>query len=256
MMDKEVSFEDVWLDNEPRDKTLKRWGTIVASFFLHFTVVFFVLYGSMLNSNTKFPELKVVDVYVSIVPKPPSTMRGAKKKTQKKTKLVKKDKIIEKKTEIVRSALIVPVEIPGEIVDEDEEFLVSDIEFGSGGGVEGGIEGGYEGGVLGGSILGDVVEEVIDPVRVNGGDIKLIKKVVPEYPPQALKMRVRGNVIIELTTGAFGRVKTCRVIHGHPLLDKVALDAVKQWRYKPYLVRGKPTPIIATIIVEFDKANY
>lgn len=247
-------FEDVWLSVESRDKTLKRWGTIFLSFGIHILIMFFALYGPLISTETNLPELKIVDVYLSIVPKPPASMRGAKKKTQKKTKVIKEEKQIKKKELVSPSALIVPIEIPGEIIDEDEEYLVSDIDFGDGGGVEGGTEGGSEGGIVGGSDLGETVEEEIEPVRVSGLP-ELIKKVIPIYPPEAIRRRVRDRIIIEIITGKFGNVKKCKVIHGHPLLNKAALDAVRQWRYKPYLVKGKPTPIIATILVEFTSAN-
>lgn len=198
MIEKSI-FEDVWLSNEPRNTSLKRLGIIFFSFVLHSIIIFFILFGPLIKSETEFPELKIIDVYLSVIPKPPSTMRGAKNKTQKKTRLVEKDKKKIEKKEIPVSALIVPIEIPGEIIDDDDEaFITSDVDFGIGGGTEGGTEGGYEGGIVGGSLLGDVVEEEIDPVRVNIGDIELIKNVKPIYPPEALKKRIKGDVIIDL----------------------------------------------------------
>jgi len=251
---KDLFFYDTRLDRETKAKKLKRWGIILLSFFFHFLVAFLVLYGPLINSENNFPKLRVVDVYLSAMPPvPPASMRGALKKTQKKTKLVKKK--IKKKLEInKKSVLIVPVEIPGEIVDEDDDLLVSDVAFGAGGGVEGGIEGGVEGGVIGGSILGETVEEEVEPVRITGKPI-LLKYVKPIYPPEAIKLRVKGNLVMELVTNKFGKVVKCRVIVGHPLLNQAAIDAVKQWVYKPYLVNGKPTPIIATVLVDFTNAN-
>ncbi len=246
-------FDDVWLSNEDRKKTIRRWGIISVSFLMHSIIFFFVLYGSLFFTNGELPNLKVVDIYVSIVPKIPPSLRAAAIKTQKKTKVVDKDKKI-KEIEESFNKLITPVEIPEEIIDEDEDLLVSDLDFGSGGGIEGGIEGGTDGGVIGGSLFGDFVEEKIEPVRL-GTPPKLKKSVKPIYPPEALKRRVTGNLLLELTTDKFGKVIKCRVISGHPLLDKAGVDAVMQWVYEPHLVKGRPTPIIATILVEFSKTN-
>jgi len=246
-------FDDVWLSNEDRKKTTRRWKIISVSFLMHSVIFFFVLYGHLLFIDEKLPPLKIVDIYVSIVPKIPPSLRAAAIKTQKKTKIIDKDKKI-KKIEESSNKLITPVEIPGEITDEDEDLLVSDLDFGSGGGIEGGIEGGTDGGVIGGSPFGEFVEAEVEPVRLSTPP-KLKKYVKPIYPPEALKRRITGNLLLELTTDKFGKVIKCRVISGHPLLNKAGVDAVMQWVYEPHLDKGKPTPIIATILVEFSKTN-
>ncbi len=248
-------FEDVWLDSDSKEEAFKRWGIFSLSFIIHSSIIIFVLFGHLINTET-LPDLKVIDVYLAHkVPVPPVSMRAAKRKTQKKTKLVKKDENITKKETISESALIVPIEIPGEITDEDDEYLVSDIDFGSGGGIEGGTEGGEEGGVIGGSILGEFVENEIKPVRITGKLPKLIKYVKPEYPEEALKFRRTGSVIIEATVNPFGKVIKWRVllVIGHPIFKQSAIDAIKQWEYEPYLIAGAPTPFIITATVTFDR---
>ncbi len=250
-------FDDVWLGVESRDRTFKRWATILVSFIFHFAVFIYVIFGPMLSAGSEMPELKVVDVYLSHAPpKPPASMRGARKRTQKKTKLVKKDKKIEKKLPESVNTLIVPVEVPGEIVDEEEEFFESNLDFGPGGGVEGGGEFGFDDGVIGGSILGEIGETEVDPVRLTGKFPKRIKYVKPDYPPEALASRKTGSVVVETTFDAYGKAKKWRVIvvTGHELFEPAAIDAIKQWRYEPYIVNGVPTPFIITVTVSFDKA--
>jgi TonB family protein len=80
---------------------------------------------------------------------------------------------------------------------------------------------------------------------------KLIKRVNPKYPPQALKAGVSGKVVIEATTGKEGDVTDAVVIDGHQLLNPAALDAVRQWKYEPYLIKGMKKPVKFTVVMNF-----
>jgi TonB family protein len=81
---------------------------------------------------------------------------------------------------------------------------------------------------------------------------KLVKKVNPQYPPEALKAGVSGKVVIEATTGKEGDVTDAVVIDGHPLLNPAALDAVRQWKYEPYLIKGVKKPVKFTVVMNFS----
>ena len=67
---------------------------------------------------------------------------------------------------------------------------------------------------------------------------RLIRKVDPKYPEEALKVKVEGKVMIEATTSVDGDVVKAKVLQGHPLLRQAALEAIKQWKYEPYIVDG------------------
>ena len=82
----------------------------------------------------------------------------------------------------------------------------------------------------------------------------LIKRVQPKYPPAALVAHVQGAVQIEATINKEGNVTNPRVLKGNPLFARAALDAVRQWRYKPYSLDGVPVEIQTEITVNF-KAN-
>ena len=87
-----------------------------------------------------------------------------------------------------------------------------------------------------------------------GGAIKTPTKVHdvrPVYPPIALAAGVSGVVIIEAQIGADGSIEEARIQRSIPLLDGAALDAVKQWKFMPTLLNGKPVPIIMTMTVNF-----
>lgn len=81
---------------------------------------------------------------------------------------------------------------------------------------------------------------------------KLIKKVNPKYPPEALKAGVSGKVVIEATTNKEGDITDAVVIDGHPLLNPAALDAVRQWKYEPYLIKGVKKPVKFTVVMNFS----
>ena len=80
---------------------------------------------------------------------------------------------------------------------------------------------------------------------------KKIHDVAPEYPVLALSARVEGVVIIEAVIATDGTVRDARVLRSQPLLDRAAVDAVRQWRYEPTRLNGQPVPVIVTVTVQF-----
>jgi protein TonB len=79
----------------------------------------------------------------------------------------------------------------------------------------------------------------------------LLNKVLPTYPPLALAMRVGGRVELQATISRTGTIENLRVTSGPALLQQAAIDAVKQWRYRPYLLNGDPVEVETTIEVNF-----
>ena len=126
------------------------------------------------------------------------------------------------------------------------------------GGVQGGVEGGVEGGVVGG-VLGGVVgaketkQFEGDAVRAVGEvkPPKLVKEVAPVYPKEAAKAGIGGLVILEAKTDQQGNVIETRVLRSIPALDQAAIDAVRQWKYEPMVIDGKPRKVIFTVTVHF-----
>ena len=80
---------------------------------------------------------------------------------------------------------------------------------------------------------------------------KLLHKVIPVYSPLAVQARVQGVVKLEAIIAADGRIKNLQLVSGHPLLVANAMDAVKQWRYRPTLLNGEPVEVITRIDVHF-----
>jgi len=71
------------------------------------------------------------------------------------------------------------------------------------------------------------------------------------YPPMAKQARIQGVVRLEAHIGRDGRVLNLKVISGHPLLSPAAIDAVKQWEYKPMVLNGEAVEVFTTVDVNF-----
>lgn len=84
---------------------------------------------------------------------------------------------------------------------------------------------------------------------------QLIRSVAPVYPHMALRARIQGEVLLEVVTDQTGNVKEITAISGHPILKKAAVKAVKQWKYKPYLIDGEPKPVIFYVTIRFKRNN-
>ena len=92
-------------------------------------------------------------------------------------------------------------------------------------------------------------EKLAKAVRV-GGQIRppiRIKEVAPLYPAIAQSARVQGDVVIEATIDEEGKVADARVVKSVPLLYQAELDAVRQWEYRPSLLKGVPTAMVTTV---------
>jgi TonB family protein len=80
----------------------------------------------------------------------------------------------------------------------------------------------------------------------------LVKEVVPSYPELARKARIQGEVILDAEISTTGSVENLKATSGHPMLIPAAIDAVKQWRYRPYMSNGEPKPVQTQITVHFS----
>ena len=129
------------------------------------------------------------------------------------------------------------------------------------GGVPGGVVGGVPGGVLSGVLNGTGTVPVLAkapapppsrirvPARV--AEANLVHDVAPEYPPEAGRARIEGTVVLLAVIGKDGTVRNVRVENGLPVLAHAAIEAVKQWRYRPYLLNGEPVEVDSQITINF-----
>lgn len=80
----------------------------------------------------------------------------------------------------------------------------------------------------------------------------LAREVVPAYPQLARQARIQGEVILDAEISKTGSVENLKATSGHPMLIPAAIDAVKQWRYRPYMLNGEPVTVQTQITVHFS----
>jgi TonB family protein len=95
-----------------------------------------------------------------------------------------------------------------------------------------------------------------EPLRVGGSVMAglLRYQVEPEWPPLAASAEITDDVILEATIGTGGAIEALRVVSGHNLLRDAAVDAVRYWRYAPYLLNGEAMRVTTTVVVPFRTA--
>src|SRR6266851_528360 len=86
--------------------------------------------------------------------------------------------------------------------------------------------------------------------RMREGD--LIYQVKPEYPSLARSARIQGPVVLEAVISRQGTIENLRVLTGHPMLVRAAIDAVIQWRYRSYVLNNEPVEVETQITVNFS----
>ena len=79
----------------------------------------------------------------------------------------------------------------------------------------------------------------------------LIRRVEPVYPPLARNARIQGPVVVYALISKVGTMENVRALSGHPLLVPATIDAVSQWRYRPYILNGEPIEVETQITVNF-----
>jgi TonB family protein len=80
---------------------------------------------------------------------------------------------------------------------------------------------------------------------------RLVHKVAPEYPAEAERKGIHGDVVLRALVGQDGHVKSVEKISGNPILAKAAIHAVRQWVYEPTLIHGRPVDVHLTVTVSF-----
>jgi periplasmic protein TonB len=109
--------------------------------------------------------------------------------------------------------------------------------------------------LVGGSTA--AAKPVLEKLNISQGVSQglLIRKVNPVYPRNALAMRIEGTVELMATISKSGNISSVKVLSGDSQLTEAAADAVKQWKYKPYLLNGEPVEIQTQVTINFRLPN-
>jgi len=240
-------FEDSLIESGGKLKT-KRGATTLFSFVLQMILLGILILIPLLYTEA-LPKQQLMTFLVAPPPPPPPPPPAAAP-----IKVVKQIQ-----TEIINGQLRTPTKIPEKIQMIKEEDAPPPMNSMAGvvGGVPGGVPGGQMGGVIGGIISSTPVSvpKAATPtrVRVSQGVTQglLIRKVQPTYPPLARQARIQGQVLLQAEISKDGTIQNLRLISGHPMLTSAAIEAVKQWRYKPYILNGEPVEVETQITVNF-----
>src|SRR5215831_20288891 len=241
-------FEDSLIESGGRLRT-KRGVTTFFSFILQVIIIGILIIIPLLYTEA-LPKQTLTSFLVAPPPPPPPPPPPA----AAPVKVIKQIQ-----TNIVNNQLRTPTAIPKkvEMIKEEEAPPPVMATGGVVGGVPGGVPGGQMGGVIGGIISSTpvAVPKVATPqrVRVSQGVSQglLVRKVNPTYPPLARQARIQGSVLLQAEISKDGSIENLRLISGHPMLAPAAIEAVKQWKYKPYFLNGEPVEVETQITVNF-----
>jgi protein TonB len=259
------------LDSGARSSLVHRTGPVfLFSILLHTAALFAVLAVSYLSvGSIQRPDLQRALTRL-LLPRPPAPPAAPLPKG-----VTTRPEDRERKAEPVKPSpdeMIQPEILPtqADMPALDEEFFENEFEDsvaeagpfgvpwghalgdpnGSPWGKPGGHGKGDPNGVVGGLGVGDgepgpvpITGEISPPVRTF--------KVEPEYPAMAREARAEGKVILEIVVTRSGDVEAVRVLRSHPLFDGPAVEAIRQWKYRPALQSGRPVRVYMTVVVDF-----
>jgi periplasmic protein TonB len=243
-------FEDSLLESGGRLKT-KRGRTTTFAIILEIAMIGVMVLIPLIFTEA-LPKQQLMTSLIAPPPPPPPPPPAAAP-----VKIVKQIQ-----TDIVNGALRTPTKIPQKIqMIKEDEAPPQMAAAGVVGGVPGGIPGGQMGGVIGGIISSTpvAVPKVATPqrVRVSAGVTSglLVRRIQPNYPPLARQARIQGTVVLHAVISKDGSIENLTLVSGHPMLAPAAIDAVKQWKYKPYLLNGEPVEVDTEVQVNFTLAG-
>jgi periplasmic protein TonB len=240
-------FEDSLIESGGKLKT-KRGRTSMVAFIIEAMIVGVMVLIPLIFTEA-LPKTQLMTFLVAPPPPPPPPPPAAAP-----VHVVKQIQ-----TDIVNGQLRTPTKIPQKVqmIKEDEAPPPVMASTGVVGGVPGGVPGGSMGGVIG-SVLSStptVAPKIATPqrVRVSSGVVSglLLRKVNPTYPPLARQARIQGVVVLQAQISKDGNIENLQLISGHPMLAPAAIEAVKQWKYKPYLLNGEPVEVETQVQVNF-----
>ena len=244
-------FSDSLLDTSAPER--KRRGlAAVLSFTFEVLFIGAVLIFPLIYTDA-LPKQQLLTFLVAPPPPPPPTPAAA---------------VVSKAMRKVQTNLLTggqlraPTRIPERVQMIHEEEVPPDVS-GVMGGVPGGVPGGQLGGVIGGIVNRTsnlaAVPKLALPIaptriRISQGVTKgqLIYRVEPEYPKIALSARIQGQVLLKAIIAKDGTIKELELVSGHPMLTQNAIQGVRQWRYRPFLLNGEPVEVETNVAVIFQ----
>jgi len=237
-------FDDLVESTATKKKTNKSWAVLLSGAVQ--VVILGVLILIPLIYTEALPKAMLSTLLIAPPPPPPPPPppTAAKVEVKPVARLITSGKLLQPRAIPKEVAVFKEAELPPDVINNTNQ-----------GGVFGGIPGqGIIGGTLGGPAAPPPPKPVTPSRIKQGGSVTAasqLVKTVPIYPPLARQARIQGSVVLHAIIDKEGKVVELQVVSGHPLLVQSALDAVKQWRYKPTQLNGEPVEVDTTITVTF-----
>jgi protein TonB len=237
-----VMFENSLMESDNRIKAKSRWSLL--AFLVNGGALLALIIWPLLHPEA-LPTQMMATLMVAPSPPPPPLPPVAPAPR------------VQIKSEMLSNELRAPSRIPKEIKQMNEAAIPPSML-----GVIGveGLDRGTPGGI--GSVIDSVgagpavvvKREVPKKLSISSGVMvgNLLEKTMPQYPAIARAAGIQGVVVLQATISQNGLIQNLRVISGPPMLQRAAMDAVRSWRYKPYLLNGVPVEVETTINVVFN----
>jgi periplasmic protein TonB len=235
-------FEDSLMESGHEIKAKSKYWSVVSLLVNGGLLVAFIIWP--LLHPEALPRQMMATLMVAPSPPPPPPPPAPPPKVQVKS-------------EMLNSELLAPSRIPKQIKTVNEAAAPPSMDGvigmeNMGSGTPGGM-----GTILGSVGMGTatvVKSEPANRVNVSSGVMagNLVVKTMPQYPAISKAARIQGTVVLQATISRTGSIENLRVISGPPMLQQAAIDAVRTWRYRPYLLNGEPVEVETTINVVFN----
>jgi len=242
----ESIFANAMLETSWAQRSRRNWTTLT-SFALQAIVLASLLLIPLLRT-VGLPETRILPTPISLGTPPPRTPV----QRQRTVTIVQSN--------LVDNVLIAPREIPRHIANVTETTAPPQVSYNDLG-IVGSTGPGSSNGVRN-SFFDSLSRNVIPPPPPPAPSERqfrtssmlegnLIRRVEPTYPSLARTARIQGQVLLSAVIGKDGAIENLRVLTGHPLLVGAAVDAVRQWRYRPYILNGDAIEVETKITVNF-----
>jgi protein TonB len=231
-------FEDSLMESGNRIKAKSKYWSIVALLFNGGVLIALIVWPLL------HPEAlpKQMMAALMVAPPPPTPPPPAMPKARIKSEMVSTELLAPSR--IPKAAKVVQESVPPALMEGVVEGLSS--------GPPAGLSTVIGGTGTGPAIVVKALPPKIVPLpsRLMAGN--LLEKTVPQYPAIAKAARIQGVVVLQATISNTGLIENIRVMSGPSLLQQAAVDAVRSWRYKPYLLNGEPVEVETTVNVVFN----
>lgn len=232
-------FNELLESSSERKKTNTGWS-VVLSVIVQISVLLVLILIPLIYTQA-LPKAMLATLLVAPPPPPPPPPPPVKEIIKPVARLIQSGKLMQPRAIPKDVAVFKEAELPPDVVNNTNQS-----------GVFGGIPGQ---GIMAGNGPVLAPPKPAAPARIKqGGEVtaaSIITQTRPAYPPLARQARIQGTVVLHAIIDKEGKVAQLEVVSGHPLLVQSAIEAVKQWRYKPTQLNGDPVEVDTTIQVTF-----